>query len=311
MIRNTSKPKGFTLVELLVVIAIIGVLIGLLLPAVQAAREAARRSQCSNNLKQQGLGLHTHADANARGGDNFFPKIVSTGVGNALGFSWIAAILPGMEEANLQKELLAVANSGTIKSGTLQAGALVATAALSKLNFANCPSFAGTTADGATNYFASAGLWAAKTRAAEDNGAMSFTTENGFSSMRDGTSKTIAVAESRQNQVADTQSTAGGTRTRWASSEAWMPLSVASATAVAGSNDLIKLVVVTADAGDFVAANIPAFDRQWGPQSYHAGGLVGHLFADGHVEFLSGPGIDGATYGALVTRGSSDVVGSY
>ncbi|MCR9117731.1 MAG: DUF1559 domain-containing protein, partial [bacterium] len=72
----------------------------MLLPAVQAAREAARRTQCVNNLKQLGLGLHNHHDVNKR-----FPSGHSiagaTAVNTQGAWGWGALILPFIEQENL------------------------------------------------------------------------------------------------------------------------------------------------------------------------------------------------------------------
>ncbi len=96
--RSVSRP-GFTLIELLVVIAIIAILIALLLPAVQQAREAARRTQCRNNLKQLGLGLHNYHDA-----FTVFPPggTYRTGMAAQAGhWSPQARLLPYLDQANL------------------------------------------------------------------------------------------------------------------------------------------------------------------------------------------------------------------
>ncbi len=130
-VQRRKSSRGFTLIELLVVIAIIAVLIALLLPAVQQAREAARRTQCRNNMKQIGLGLHNYLSS-----FNVFPQAQSAGPyvaqqtggggcyvngsgNNAFGcsgsaggsknstgngFSWRTKILPYIDQANLYNQ---------------------------------------------------------------------------------------------------------------------------------------------------------------------------------------------------------------
>ena len=99
--RSTALRPGFTLIELLVVIAIIAVLIALLLPAVQSAREAARRAQCTNNLKQIGLGMYNYESSTGSfppGGEstNFGPSPAVTQFVDG-GWGTLARLMPFME----------------------------------------------------------------------------------------------------------------------------------------------------------------------------------------------------------------------
>jgi len=113
--RGHARTRGFTLVELLVVIAIIGVLVALLLPAVQAAREAARRSQCQNNLKQLGLGLHMHHDTYGK-----FPVGFTEGVTQYNEAPWSFFILPFIEQQSLYDLAVPSSHFGVAPNANLQ-----------------------------------------------------------------------------------------------------------------------------------------------------------------------------------------------
>jgi prepilin-type N-terminal cleavage/methylation domain-containing protein len=99
------SPRAFTLIELLVVIAIIAVLVGLLVPAVQKVREAAARTQCFNNLRQIGIGLHDYHDVKGTFPSGHIELLDSNG-NYQYYTSWAITLLPYIEQDNLFKQYL-------------------------------------------------------------------------------------------------------------------------------------------------------------------------------------------------------------
>src|SRR5688572_29906933 len=156
IVAQPSRRLGFTLVELLVVIAIIGILIALLLPAVQSARESARRTQCTNNIKQLGLALHTYHDVY-----KYYPS--GCLLGSTFGPSAIVHLLPYVEQEALRENYDDAGASGASPGGTAND-----TIGLARLHFLLCPTDPEKGYHepmGWTNYHTNWGTWADVPRA--------------------------------------------------------------------------------------------------------------------------------------------------
>ncbi len=290
-IRSSIGRRAFTLVELLVVIAIIGILVGLLLPAVHSAREAARRMQCSNNLKQIGLGLHNY--------ESTFKKFPVGSIQSNF-ISAFASILPHLEQGNTYAKYdfslyyTQPANADVSKQWV--ATYLCPSMVLPR----EVPETRGREVGGPSSYLLNEGTQSYMTQADGMFGAHwpGFGNHNphiGFGSISDGTSHTLAVSETTYNYK----------DYRWSSS---LPAPLGGTVRFGLARWVVGYPRVAMGTtrfpiNDFTTATLEGYSSQ------HTGGVNG-LLMDGSVHFFS-QSIDAVSFSAMSTRAGGEVLSSH
>ncbi|WP_068421616.1 DUF1559 domain-containing protein [Planctomyces sp. SH-PL62] len=338
--KNRPARPGFTLIELLVVIAIIAVLIALLLPAVQAAREAARRIQCTNNLKQLGLGLHNYESIAAA----LPPAGVLSGKGNVvttwIGWSVHGRILPLMENGATFNAINFDHSGESPQNITVAALSIAAFLCPSEPDAR--PATANVGISNVTNYGFCMGDWFVwgGFQGPENRSAFGPNRSRRWSDFVDGASNTLVAAEGKAKQPLyrdcgglslvknpsaipgpeqaplDVVPEYGGGGCEFKTGHSEWSDGQAHHTGFTTAWTPNKKTVGSSPSGEPVDLDITGQrEKKGGPtfaaitaRSHHAGG-VNALFGDGSVRFIK-DGIAGPTWRALGTVAGGEVVGS-